>query len=196
MCGLFGFIGSKIDVGLATDAALLAETRGPHAFGFAWRGDNALEILRYPDRFSNHKDSLARVAGTNILIGLCRLSTSGTPKDNQNNQPVVIDDNLLVHNGNVHTFKRIFQDYNYTPTTACDSEALLLLSLKTDVSHAVATVGAHSPLAAAFLFPDSLVLAAYNHPLYLHPTQHGTYFCSRRMTPHATLLRTIKVFPL
>ncbi len=183
-----------MDTGLLLKAALLAETRGPHAFGMAWRGTAAIEILRIPDRFSNHTDKLTQAADTPLLLGLCRLSTSGTPIDNRNNQPVQINYNFLVHNGNVHLYEQIYQQYDYTPHTDCDSEALLLLAMRTNVHDAVGIVGQYSRLAAAFLFPDTLVLVAHGHPLYLLKTDHGTYFCSRQMSPHVTLRRGSREF--
>ncbi|MBN2003089.1 MAG: hypothetical protein JXA21_07000 [Anaerolineae bacterium] len=195
MCGLFGYIGTRLDIGLVNTLATLAETRGPHAYGLAWlAGDGKLTTFKAPGRITQHRLDLLKVLDAPAFIGHCRLSTSGAAENNTNNQPLTLGNMALAHNGNVYAYRQIYDLHGYVPKSECDSEALLLEiysafgTLPERVLHGWQTIGQDSPQAALLLSPAGLAALRHYHPLYHQITPTGVYFCSRPFDDAATLL--------
>ena len=117
MCGIFGVIGktekyANADfVGILEKIARFSEVRGKDSSGLAFRCDSnkTINILRSPvsikDLLKSNsyiKNSLATKEIENRLfsaIGHARLVTNGTQLNHNNNQPVVKDGIIGVHNG-------------------------------------------------------------------------------------------------
>jgi glutamine phosphoribosylpyrophosphate amidotransferase len=169
MGGLFGFVGTQVDVSLLGQAALLASRRGPHAFGFAWRVNGAFQARRFPGPAERNLSALKEVAGP--VIGQCRLATDGTGRVMNNHQPLVGGDAALVHNGNVDNAPSIFKTLDYHPMTQSDSEAILAGLLRTQgalrerLRRSLATVPPN-PLAVIVLSEQGLTVVRRWHPLY------------------------------
>lgn len=126
------------------------------------------------------------------LIGHCRLSTSGTPKDTANNQPIVAGKLAVAHNGNIYNSEALAYEYSLRLTSACDSEALpvLISSLTKTSSDLDALIKAVSLIDAspgAFLLygfsgdlTGAVVAIRRKLPLWEWSQPEGVYFCSVR----------------
>lgn len=199
MCGLFGYIGTRLDIGLVNALAELAETRGPHAYGFAWRdGRGHLQSFKAPGRITAQRGNLLKLLDAPAFIGHCRLSTSGPATDNRNNQPLVMGDGAaalaLAHNGNVYAYRQIYDLHGYVPKTENDSEALLLATfcafgtLPERAQQGWQTCGAAQQQAALILSAEGLVAFRVYQPLFVKTTSTGVYLCSRQIDDTAALL--------
>jgi glutamine phosphoribosylpyrophosphate amidotransferase len=92
MCGLFGAIGPAIDPVILQQLALLAGTRGPHACGWVYEGrPGQILTMKYHGPIKPRVPQLGMVK-TRLLIGHCRLSTSGSHHDPTNNQPLFFEE--------------------------------------------------------------------------------------------------------
>jgi len=123
MCGIFGILigkGSSLQVrtleGIMTGLFILSESRGKEASGFALRGGRSLYIYKEPlnarklVRSSQYREffhSLLKAEGYSprqseipcAFIGHSRLVTNGISELNSNNQPVVKNGAVGIHNG-------------------------------------------------------------------------------------------------
>jgi glucosamine--fructose-6-phosphate aminotransferase (isomerizing) len=123
MCGIFGFLldpvkhsrESRVLEESLRDLFLLSETRGREAAGLALRLDEDLYTLKQATSASEFiegkrfkelladvgsaRQTLAKSSGQIAVIGHSRLVTNGFQSKNENNQPVIIDGAVAVHNG-------------------------------------------------------------------------------------------------
>lgn len=78
-------------------------------------------IGRGPDnsKFINYIDEF------NALIGFHRLSINGI--NTESNQPLIINNKLLICNGEIYNYKQLYSMYNITPKTHSDCEVIIHL---------------------------------------------------------------------
>lgn len=135
MCGIFGCIAS-LDSSLTptllkkiTDKLFtLSESRGKEASGIAIRTKNSIQVFKLPTiasclissktysqifqdlykKLSNGKGNCTPIA----ILGHSRLVTSGSQELNSNNQPVIKDGIIGVHNGIVVNDYKLWQSYS------------------------------------------------------------------------------------
>lgn len=127
MCGIFGIVSDKNTFAgrsfqeSLTDLFLLSESRGKEASGFACVKDLKIEVYKnpfpasqlvksgfYSRYFKDYSNSSASFFAT---IGHSRLVTDGYEHENKNNQPVVKDNFVVVHNGIVVNHKELWQGF-------------------------------------------------------------------------------------
>ena len=136
MCGIFGFVSDgegEPDIDRLRKIAVVTESRGPHAFGFAWidrRG--RLRCYKQTGRISDHLGLLAMASDARMLIGHTRYATQGDPDDNINNHPHPVDGGWLVHNGMIPRYRETIDDWGLRPVSDCDSETIALLIERMD----------------------------------------------------------------
>jgi asparagine synthase (glutamine-hydrolysing) len=65
---------------------------------------------------------------TNLLLGFHRLAINGL--NSESNQPLVIDDVVLICNGEIYNFKELYKTMGVTPNTGSDCEAIIHLYLR------------------------------------------------------------------
>ena len=136
MCGIFGLIVHK-DAGYGpvfikkslTTLARLSESRGKDSSGFAFRNerDKTINLIRAPmpisslmehqvfdfeleahlNNISHRKDVLTQ--NVFAVIGHSRLVTNGTQLNDENNQPVVKDGLVGIHNGIIVNVDELWQ---------------------------------------------------------------------------------------
>jgi len=113
MCGIFGVIGTNSQDASLTHKAvkrlfLLSESRGKEASGFAYTDGNTLYVHRTPSpahtliKEREFADAMSVIAANHeafAFIGHSRLATNGSPYADDNNQPVIGDESVIVHNG-------------------------------------------------------------------------------------------------
>ena len=119
MCGIFGvFVKNKIShrdnllKDLVKDLFLLSESRGKEASGLAIKIDESIEVLKDPIparkfiKTNEYKIILNKVLNESVkrqtnfsLIGHTRLVINGLQSAQFNNQPVIVDGAVGVHNG-------------------------------------------------------------------------------------------------
>lgn len=202
MCGIFGLIvkpESNYKTSFISDLlqrlAILSESRGKESAGFAFRDikNNTIDVLRAPVSVNTliqgaeFKDTLERnlksaekgssgELNSFVAIGHSRLVTNGTQLEDFNNQPVVKDGIVGIHNGIIVNVDELWQQYpELNRKYSIDTEVMLSLfrhhltgkntfsdSLKGIFNEVFGTI------ATALLFEDirEIVLATNNGSLY------------------------------
>jgi len=155
MCGIFGITVNKnapyTDVqirSMVIDLAKLSEARGKDSSGFAFRNevDRSINVLRASLPISSLIRKKAVIEELNInlnnvygrksgrtnnifsVIGHARLVTNGTQLKDENNQPVVKDGLVGVHNGIIVNVDELWEKIsNYQKKYEIDTEVLLSL---------------------------------------------------------------------
>lgn len=180
MCGLFGFVANRNsdkgpDLGVLREIALVTQTRGAHAFGFAWVDRwGVLKMFKQEGPIGDHLSLLAMVRGCRLLIGHCRYATVGSPTVLSNNHPHPVNGGWFVHNGTLRDYPQLVREYGLWPMTECDSEVLGLLAEQNGGSDADRMAAAvlcteEAPLATLALWrsPRRLVAIRRGKPLHL-----------------------------
>jgi glutamine---fructose-6-phosphate transaminase (isomerizing) len=127
MCGIFGVLvtegGSerKHIQALTRELFLLSESRGKEAAGIVLQNENATYVMKQPvaasrmvrtDEYKTIWKQGLKEAGDNdfvLAMGHSRLVTNGHQQRYDNNQPVIKDDFVCIHNGIIVNDKGIWQ---------------------------------------------------------------------------------------
>jgi len=212
MCGIFGVI-TKEESGYSNrflkksliTLSKLSETRGKDSSGLCTlnNSDNSFHVIKGPipanqllTRSKVKKDINQVFSKENsnklkLAFGHARLVTNGTQLEDANNQPVIKDDIICIHNGIVVNVDELWSNHKkLNREHEIDTEvipALVRMELnegKTVVSSVVNTfekiVGTAS-IAMTFTDIQKFVLATNNGSLYiLHNNKDIIYFASER----------------
>jgi glucosamine 6-phosphate synthetase-like amidotransferase/phosphosugar isomerase protein len=191
MCGIMGYISfGKIlpEKDKLTKMFKLLETRGHHASGFAFIGEDNLIVHKEPIKSSDmiKTNTWAELQLPKIMIFHARLKTQGDQNNNMNNHPIFNKSGMaIVHNGIISNDKQIFA--NNKRDAEVDSEAILaVLSNKSrgdkikkvfdrlEGSYAFAVIDKHTP--------NTLILVKKDNPLsiYFNSEEDILYFCSEK----------------
>ena len=105
MCGIVGYIGIKNAVAAVVSGLQSLEYRGYDSAGCAWRGENALEVVKTKGRVADLKKALPADIHSSEAIGHTRWATHGSPLD-CNSHPHFSPDKkiVLVHNGIIDNY--------------------------------------------------------------------------------------------
>ena len=178
MCGLFGYIGDSPDMVIIKEIGLGAAERGFHGHGFACIKNNQISSHKATTDLSKDIDTLDLAEGSKVIIGNCRLATSGE-RSMSDAQPIVNNETAVVHNGNVYNYRDLYKYLDYTPITGSDSEAILAIMSKRGALALSSFID--TPYAIMVLRKKSLLVASRNLPLYYFKDDSGTYFCSKKV---------------
>ncbi len=200
MCGIFGVVlGSDSAYGQAfarkslTQLALMAEARGQDSSGLAFRdpakkrieifkGDISIEELLGDKRVRQKIESLSGAYHANtdqpfVVMGHSRLVTNGSQTRNENNQPVVKNGIVAIHNGIITNDGALWERHpELQRQYDIDTEVMLALIRKhiedgwgvaTAINKTVTEV--FGTVATALLFEDhpALALTSNNGSLYI-----------------------------
>ena len=126
MCGIFGiFEEEKNKDNLFYDLGSLSESRGKEASGLMVLDGPELVIKKYSNKFRNNrvKEFLRAQKFTKNAkyFGHTRLETSGSNKDNLNNQPVETERVIVLHNGIITNYQEINKKFNFKKNLDLDS---------------------------------------------------------------------------
>jgi len=120
MCGIFGFLhpqDKKVLPGVIKSLYKLSDNRGKEASGFCL--STPMELTYYKTPFSGTKLIKGKAFSEFIennqddfsIIGHSRLVTDGYEHEDENNQPVVTDKTIAVHNGIIINHNEIWDKY-------------------------------------------------------------------------------------
>jgi len=199
VCGIFGIVskGGPDFIAELTRLFILSESRGKEAAGIAIFDGGEITVLKEP-RAASHMirtkayrdlldDRIAPNATRSIAaIGHSRLVTNGRGAISANNQPVIKDNAVCVHNGIIVNDDKIWIEHpDLARQAEVDTEALLALLGKLrregfDIATAVAKVfdEIEGTASVAILLADEpkLVLATNNGSLYYIQSKRSDRF--------------------
>jgi glutamine---fructose-6-phosphate transaminase (isomerizing) len=197
MCGIFGLVAGDVDLrvsqlkGIVDDLFLLSESRGKEASGIALLINDRIWVYKEPipasqfikkrayreffDRLDS-RESSADLSGRVAIIGHSRLVTNGQQEIWHNNQPVVCNGLVGVHNGIVVNHENIRRDHLLNEHEGeLDSEVIFGLldkfnadqeSIVDSVRKVFGLVEGMASIASFDRSSDHLLLATNNGSLY------------------------------
>jgi glucosamine--fructose-6-phosphate aminotransferase (isomerizing) len=197
MCGIFGLIfkpntalSSKSVIAILTKIAVLSESRGKDSSGIAFRneiertihlikGDIPIRKLLQSGKFKyqlrNSVEAYEKGYGFSAF-GHARLVTNGSQLHEVNNQPVLKDAMIVIHNGIIVNVDKLWQEHRELKREyLIDTEiipALIRKELNSDNSlinscnYAFSQIEGTYSIAAMFQDTDQFVLATNNGSLY------------------------------
>lgn len=212
MCGIFGVITKKesgysdqfLKKSLIT-LAKLSETRGKDSSGLCTLNHkgNSFDIVKGPipaSQLLKREKVKSNIGSTfskenkdklKLAFGHARLVTNGTQLEDANNQPVVKDDIICIHNGIVVNVDELWTEHpNLVRENEIDTEVLPALirmeltegnSLELSVVKTINKVFGTASIAMTFSDLNKFVLATNNGSLYIiHNNKDIVYFASER----------------
>lgn len=210
MCGIFGLvlrqdadIDRKLVLGVLPQGFRLAESRGKESAGFAVVFKDRIEIVKRPVRARRFlRDAAfqavlnsageAGSAGPLVAVGHTRMVTNGSPDNHDNNQPVVKDGLICLHNGIIVNDLDLWRAHpDLKRDYEVDTEGLLAIvaqqrkrgrSLAYAVASALEEARGANTIALLGENDETLLLATTNGSLYyaLARDGAGVIFASER----------------
>lgn len=223
MCGIFGII-TQADSGLSADVIestmlnifRLSETRGKDASGSLVLLPDRIEVIKSAQRVSHliaqpeFKQLMSRATDSYksqkpfVVLGHTRMVTNGSAQDEFNNQPVIKDGHLILHNGIIVNDSEL---WNSNPTLLreykVDTEifgALLGvgaakgLTLLESMQAAFEQIRGGNTIVALSLEHDQIAIGTSNGSMYFwHSADRKTaVFASERLIVEKTVKRLKK----
>ena len=212
MCGIFGVITKEkssynnkfLKKSLIT-LAKLSETRGKDSSGLCSLNhkNNSFDIIKGPipankllkrNKVKDTLDSVFSKENDNKLklaFGHARLVTNGTQLEAENNQPVIKDDIICIHNGIVVNVDELWENHpSLVRENEIDTEVLPTLirmelnngkSIESSVKNTINKVFGTASIAITFADLEKFVLATNSGSLYvIHNNKDIIYFASER----------------
>ena len=136
MCGIFGVITKQVYNNkpnqLFETLLLESEKRGKEASGFALLNKNNLFVHKVPYPGKEllkgvvYKDIKKKLKSNSLYCGIghSRLVTNGYEQFNHNNQPVIKNGLVVIHNGIIVNIEELWAKYKNTRQTDLDSEII------------------------------------------------------------------------
>ena len=184
MCGIFGYVGpDDLDTKSTKTLVTHAQQRGRDSSGMVIRGADAYTAYRadYPINWL-----LRRMPSPgNLFFGHSRLVTNGTG----DNQPVLREQVIVLHNGIIVNEEAIWTELGKTPELTVDTEAIPAIiashladggSIETAADRVLALVEGVAACAALVPGLGKLLLFSNNGSLYVATKSGGTVFSSER----------------
>jgi glutamine phosphoribosylpyrophosphate amidotransferase len=196
MCGIFGVIGKiSEDNGAKTvvdELFVLSESRGKEAAGAAFISESRINIIKTRQSASRliKMEEYQKCYGENdigAVIGHARLVTNGSMELDFNNQPVIKEGVVGVHNGIIVNDAELWRKHpDLKREYDVDTEILLALlgyyAHRTGIAEAIKTVyeliEGTASFAAVFDDSDYLLLSTNNGSLFYAEGKGGAYFAS------------------
>jgi predicted glutamine amidotransferase len=183
MCGIFGVISQvKVNKKHLQSLANHARQRGKDSSGLCLYKDDSYKVIR-ADYDVNKLLLNSNISDSNIIFGHSRLITNGL----FDNQPVVRDEVILVHNGIIVNEDEIWKNVNVKRQFEIDSETIIALAIDhlsngkdlETLSEYIFSSSVGS-ISAALAFPKlgKLCLLSNNGSLYYGQFNNDFYFSS------------------
>lgn len=185
MCGIFGIVSSRnVNTSHLHDLALHARQRGRDSSGLFYENGTSYRVARADNDIKQLLNTHGSLL-TSFVMGHSRLITSGL----SDNQPVVRDGLVLIHNGIVVNDQQIWDELDVDRQFEIDSEVILGVTLQhlkegrdiVDLPRRIVSV-CHGTISAALAIPafGKLVLFSNNGSLYTGKKNEATYFSSEQ----------------
>ena len=206
MCGIFGLVAhpnSKKPINnislIIDDLFKFSESRGKEASGLAMTDCPNIIVLKQPCSSSQliksekYKQLFDRFKKNNLtkevrIIGHSRLATNGDLMDNFNNQPVISQNIVGIHNGIITNDNKLWQQFpTLNKQTKVDTEVILKLtqyylstgsSIKNALQKVYRLIEGAASIALLFKNNPSLALATNTGSLYYYKTSDFFIFAS------------------
>ena len=162
MCGIFTLLNnSKFDINVISDQFMKGQKRGPE--------------------FSKLETSY-----TNMILGFHRLAINGL--NHESNQPLVINDVILICNGEIYNYKQLYKYMDVKPVTDSDCEVIIHLYIKYGIEQTLTMLEGEY----AFILCDNRNIQddESDKQLYVARDQYGVrplYYLKTENTPNNTL---------
>ncbi len=196
MCGIFGFSAKnknkfkkKEYEKIIETLFKLSESRGKEAAGLAVKRENSIDVLKSPlaaadfiktkeyKKFINGVFDFSKITDSNFaIIGHSRLATHGSEYDSNNNQPIIKDGAVCVHNGIIVNNEELWLKFpELKKESEVDTEVFLALlkkflrqtdSLNSAVSKVFEEMEGSASVAILFNNIPALLLATNTGSLY------------------------------
>lgn len=201
MCGIFGLTinqSSKSQINLkrlTKELFILSESRGKEASGIALASDRQISVYKQPVSASNlirnnNYEKLFLEKNLTAIIGHARLVTNGQQGIHTNNQPVVKDGIVGIHNGIITNVDKLWSGHpNLTRNYEVDTEIILSLiryflgltnNLQETTQKTFQLIEGTASIALLFNDLNYLLLATNNGSLYFCDNKDGIVFASER----------------
>jgi asparagine synthase (glutamine-hydrolysing) len=136
MCGIFTILNNHLPKEIILDQFEKGQKRGP-------------EFSKLDSQYMK------------MILGFHRLAINGI--NDQSNQPIVINDIVLICNGEIYNYKQLYKYINVTPTTDSDCEIIIHLYQKYGIEHALTMLDG----VFSFILYDNRINEELNNKLYV-----------------------------
>jgi asparagine synthase (glutamine-hydrolysing) len=136
MCGIFALLNSNYDTTKILHEFMKGQSRGPE--------------------FSKLEQKYIKMD-----LGFHRLAINGL--NNESNQPLIIDDVVLICNGEIYNYKKLYSDMGITPNTGSDCEVIIHLYIKYGIKQTLSMLDG----VFAFLLYDNRITDDLNNKVYV-----------------------------
>ena len=194
MCGIFGItvredlnFDRKLIKSTVNDLFKLSESRGKEAAGMAIHSKEYIKVFKQPIPASvliknNEYNKIldGALVGSNrpiTIIGHSRLVTNGAQQNSENNQPVIKDGIIGIHNGIIVNDRELWKKFPFLERKyEVDTEIMLSLIrhfykdeklLTNAINHSFKLIKGTASIALLFNDIDNLLLATNNGSLYV-----------------------------
>ena len=154
MCGIFALLNNQTDIGIVKMEFMKGQGRGPE--------------------FSKLDTSYIK-----MVLGFHRLAINGL--NEASNQPLVIDDIVLICNGEIYNYKQLYKYMNVEPRTGSDCEVIIHLYLKYGMEQTLTMLDG----VFAFVLFDNRITDNLNNNVYVARDPYGVrplYFLTEKCT--------------
>jgi glutamine---fructose-6-phosphate transaminase (isomerizing) len=190
MCGIFGLIqknSTRNSGKIFRDLFILSESRGKEASGFAIKRDGKINVFKTPfpasilvkrDVFLDEINKSSKNISSHFVgIGHSRLVTDGYEQYDINNQPVVKNGMVVIHNGIIVNKSDLWKVYNEeTRISELDSELIPTIienKLKSGESFSSATCSLFKEI---YGMTNYAMLSDYYNNLFLATNNGSIYY--------------------
>jgi asparagine synthase (glutamine-hydrolysing) len=142
MCGIFALLNNETDIGVVNTEFMKGQGRGPE--------------------FSKLDTSFIK-----MILGFHRLAINGL--NEASNQPLIIDDIVLICNGEIYNYKQLYKYMDVEPRTGSDCEVIIHLYLKYGMEHTLTMLDG----VFAFVLFDNRITDNLNNNVYVARDPYG-----------------------
>ena len=190
MCGIFGLITTKESEVRKGDylSAInylfkLSESRGKEASGFITKNDNSINYYKTPEtaskmiRSAEYINYFKKIKIPVPVLGHSRLVTNGSQENHNNNQPIVSDNIIGIHNGIITNVDDIWNNHkSFDRQYETDTEIIYKLlrfyisksnSLQKALGSTFSEIFGTASIAAFFSDINKILIATNNGSLYI-----------------------------
>lgn len=142
MCGIFALLNSSFNNDNVNNEFMKGKSRGPE--------------------FSKLDYSYLK-----MILGFHRLAINGL--NIESNQPLVINDIVLICNGEIYNYKNLYESMNITPLTGSDCEVIIHLYIKYGIEQTLTMLDG----VFSFILYDNRICQDLNNRLYIARDPYG-----------------------